>query len=117
MNINLHIEQLVLDGLPLMPGQGPAVQAALEAELSRLLAERGMGNLSGGAVPQLSVPSIQLSPAGPPAQWGRQIARTLYDGLAPAPAVSRPSPPTRPLAHPVTAPPHDFPRSSINPNH
>jgi len=117
MNINLHIEQLLLDGLSLTPGQGAAVQAALEVELTRLLKERGMGNLSGGAVPQLTVPSIQLSPAGAPAQWGRQIARTLYHGLAPASSVSRHSPPTRPLSTSVAAPAHAFPHSSINPNH
>ena len=37
MNINLHIERLILDGLPITRQQGPHVQAAVEAELTRLL--------------------------------------------------------------------------------
>ena len=82
MNIALHIERLILDGLPLSSHQGAAVQAAIETELTRLLEERGMGNVSGGAVPHLSVPAIQLTAGGQPAQWGRQIARSLHDGLA-----------------------------------
>jgi len=83
MNINLHIGQLVLEGLPLTPGQDRAVQIELAGELTRLLEKRGIGGLSGPALPYLSLPPIQLSPDGPPAQWGRQIARTLFAGLAP----------------------------------
>ena len=41
-NIHLHIERLVLDGLPIDRGQGPHVQAAVEAELTRLLTENGL---------------------------------------------------------------------------
>ena len=42
MNIKLHIERLVLDGLPVTRSQGPLVQAAMEAELARLMAEGGL---------------------------------------------------------------------------
>ena len=41
-NIHLHIERLILDGLPIERAQGPHVQAAVEAELSRLLTENGL---------------------------------------------------------------------------
>jgi len=91
MNIELHIEHLVLDGLPLTPRQGRTVQGELEGELVRLLEQHGMGRVSGAALPSLSVAPIQLSPGGEPAQWGRQIAHTLFAGLAPAmPANRRP---------------------------
>jgi len=92
-NINVPIERLVLDGLPVTPGQGPAVQAALEGELARQLWERGMGSVSGGAVPHVSVASIQLPPRrssrpiGPAnrahiGRWPR--ARTGTAGRSPA---------------------------------
>jgi hypothetical protein len=84
VNISLHIERLVLDGLPLRDGQGPVLQAALEAELSRLLEQHGLAGLSGGAIPQLSVAAIQLSPDALPAHWGAQIAQSLHGGLATA---------------------------------
>ena len=41
-NIHLHIERLILDGLPIERAQGPHVQAAVEAELARLLTENGL---------------------------------------------------------------------------
>ena len=85
MNIEVHIERLVLDGLPLTASQGRAVQAALEGELARLLRTRGADALSAGAVPCLKVGSIQLAPGGQPAGVGRQIAHMLCEGLAPRP--------------------------------
>ena len=53
-NIHLNIDRLILDGLPIDRAQAPAVQAAVEAELSRLLTERGVSAefQTGGAVPQ-----------------------------------------------------------------
>jgi hypothetical protein len=82
MNIKLHIEQLVLDGLPITPGQGPIVKAAVEAELTRLVAEGGLGPelASGGAVPSITADSIEHS-GGSPTQMGQQIARSLYGGI------------------------------------
>ena len=37
MRINVHIERLILDGLPVTSLQGPEVGAAVETELARLL--------------------------------------------------------------------------------
>jgi hypothetical protein len=96
MNVSLHIECLVLDGLPLRDGQGPVLQAALETELSRLLERDGLPELSGGAVPQLSAAAIQLSPGAPPAHWGAQIAQSLHASLAPA---RKPNSETRTRTH------------------
>jgi hypothetical protein len=82
-NIHLRIERLILDGLPLTRSQGALVQAAAEAELSRLLAERGLASslLSGGALPSLRASAIQLSSDGSPAQLGEQIAQAVYGGI------------------------------------
>ena len=82
-DIHLHIERLILDGLPLEHGQGPLVQAAVEAELSRLLTENGLapGLQTGGAVPGVQARGIQLSPGHSPARLGRQIAGSVYGGI------------------------------------
>ena len=70
MNIELHIERLVLDGLPLGALDAVRVRAAVEAELSRLLTEGGIGSawLAGGAVPSLHVGDVSLQAGAAPAQ-------------------------------------------------
>lgn len=83
MNIELHIERLVLDGLALERGQGASVQAAVEAELTRLLGEQGLSARlqAGGALPSLQSNPVQLTPGSTPAQMGAQIARSVYSGI------------------------------------
>jgi len=88
MNISVHIERLILDGLPVTSSQGPLVQAAVEAELTRLLVNRGLGTLSTGAVPHLAAGSIQLTEGGKPAQVGHRIAQAIHRGLTPAPPLA-----------------------------
>ncbi len=87
MYIELHIERLVLEGLPLSAAQGRLVQAAAEAELSRLLTENGLASawLAGGAVPALNASPIQLTAGSSPAQVGRQIAQSVYGGIGKRP--------------------------------
>ena len=90
MSIYIHIERLILDGLPVTSSHGVAVQAAVEAELSGVLAEQGLNRVSGGAVPHLVGGSIQLTKNSGPAQIGRQIAQAIYVGLGPTPMSPRP---------------------------
>jgi hypothetical protein len=80
MNINLHIERLVLDGVPLAHGGRPLLQAAVEAELTRLLASGDLSDAlqSGGALYNVRTGGIQLANGGSPAQLGEQIARAVY---------------------------------------
>ena len=85
MNVDLHIERLVLNGLPLNRQQSAVLQDALERELGRLLEHRGFDTAASVAVSHLPVADIQLPPGSPPAQWGRQIARALHRGIAGAP--------------------------------
>jgi hypothetical protein len=84
LNINLHIERLVLDGLPVARLDGPLVQAAVEAELSRLLTAQGLSPslLQGGAMPALRGDSLQLVSESSPSQLGTQIAQAVYGGLS-----------------------------------
>jgi hypothetical protein len=83
MNINVNIERLVLEGVSVPPSQRPLLQAAVEAELARLLTAEGLGSglRSGGAVPRVPAGTIQLSSEGNPTQLGQQITRTVYGGI------------------------------------
>lgn len=82
MNINLHIERLVLDGVSIEPHQRPLLQEALQNELVRLLAERGLSSsiAHGLAIPRLTASGIQLT-GNNPTQLGQQIARSVYGGI------------------------------------
>ena len=83
MNVKLHIEKLVLDGIDLAPEQRRQLQAALEAELGSLLTAGGIGaDLAAGAmVPSVGAKSLEMSGDGNPAQLGRQIANSVYGGI------------------------------------
>jgi hypothetical protein len=85
MNINLYVERLVLDGLPITRSQGVLVQAAVEAELAQLLSDGGLAStlLSGGALPSVRAGAIQLTGESHPTQIGQQVARAVYGGLRP----------------------------------
>ena len=83
MNINLHIERLVLDGIQIAPEQRPVLQAAVENELSRLLTQRGLSPslAQGVAVPRLSARDMQMASASSPAELGQRIAQSVYGGI------------------------------------
>ena len=83
MNITLHIEKLVLDGLPLAKSQGPLIQAAVEAELMRLLAAHGLNQElhTGGAFPSVSTKGLQFTNGAGEVHMGAQIAQAVYGGI------------------------------------
>ncbi len=83
MHINLHIERLILDGLPIDRGQASRVQLAVEVELTRLLVEKGLASdlQAGGAVPSVRADAIQLTAGSNPARMGTQIAQSVYSGI------------------------------------
>jgi hypothetical protein len=83
MNINLHIERLVLDGLPVGRLQASQVQAAVEAELTRLLTEHGLAShlQNGLTTPSVNGNLLSLSANRNPAHIGIQIAQSVYGGI------------------------------------
>jgi hypothetical protein len=83
MNINLHIERLVLDGITLAPNQRHLLQASVEAELTRLLGEGGLNSqLSEGlSLPRLQAPQVNINPTTSPAHLGQQIAASVYQNI------------------------------------
>lgn len=80
MKINVHIERLILDGLPIRTSQGTLVQASLERELASLLSGNGLAPelMAGGAVSHLPATSIQLTKDSPPPRVGQQIAQAVH---------------------------------------
>jgi hypothetical protein len=83
VKINIQIERLVLDGLPVEHHQRHLVKAAVEAELGRLIAADGLAHnvLSGGATPSMGTPGFRLTNESNPTQVGQQIGRAVYGGL------------------------------------
>lgn len=82
MNVNLHIERLILDGLPIESRHGSTVQASIETELARLVTQGDLAsNLRGGAVPSVRADAIQLASPSTPVQLGRQIAGSIYGSI------------------------------------
>lgn len=85
MTLRVHIERLVLDGFALGAGGGARVGAAVEAELARLLAERGLspGLAGGGAVASLRGTPLTPDQSGTPSALGRGIARSIHGAVGP----------------------------------
>jgi hypothetical protein len=84
MSINVHIERLVLDGLPIARHQAPLIQMAVEAELARLLVANGLTptlRSVGGATPSVHAPGIEFNSNSSPAELGHKIARAVYGGI------------------------------------
>lgn len=86
MNLNLHIERLVLDGLPVTGAQSPRVLAAVETELTRLFRKSAIKQPPAGDQQRRPVQSIQVTPNGSPARLGRQIARAVHASMLPGAA-------------------------------
>ena len=83
MNINVHIERLILEGIDVSHRERPFLQAAVEGELARLLEADGAGTglMAGGAVRSISGGDIQLTGRNDPTDLGQQIARSVYGGI------------------------------------
>jgi hypothetical protein len=83
MSIRLHIDRLVLDGLPFSYRDGQMVQAAFEAELSSLLSQGGIRPelQHGGALQSVAAGDIQIMPGDDPVAAGKRIAGAVYSGL------------------------------------
>ena len=83
MNVNLHIERLVLDGVNIRSDQRLAMQSAMESELGRLLTAGGLAGeiAGGGAIPRVVGQPIQLPQQQEPHDTGRRIATSVYGAI------------------------------------
>jgi hypothetical protein len=91
MKITLHIERLILDGLPITSHDAPLVRAAVEAELTRLFAERRIdpSPRASTMVPHGRAGSINLTHDLPPARLGQEIAGAVYKSIGSADVSAR----------------------------
>jgi hypothetical protein len=89
MNVAVTIDRLILDGLPVAGGaHGARLQAAVEAELTRLIGERGLGFASPVVLSCVSAGGIALAADATPERVGTEIAGALHRRFsAPVPAV------------------------------
>ena len=86
MNVELHIERLVVTGMPLPPGGRAALARVLGREVSRLIADGGLGPavLGGTSTPRLTA-TLSAS-AG--TRFGPELARSVYSCLGPEPRMA-----------------------------
>jgi len=78
VNVELHIEELLLHGFP--PAQRAQIAAAVQRELARLIAEAGAPAAwaSGAQVNRVDGGSIAAAPGAAPEAVGAQVARAIY---------------------------------------
>jgi hypothetical protein len=79
--VELHIEELVLEGFPL--GDRYRIGEALEAELTRLLEERGVPGsfISGKEIDGIHGGSFDVVLGCGADRIGSQVAKAVYGGL------------------------------------
>jgi hypothetical protein len=80
-NIELHIEELVLEGFS--PGDRYRIGEAVEQELTRLLADRGVPEslAQGGEVASVDGGAFEVAPGSRADVVGAQVAKAVYGGL------------------------------------
>ncbi len=83
MNIHLHIDRLVLDGLDIAPHQRHVLQAAVEAELSRLLGESGISTdfQRAGNPARILAPAFHMKSSPDAKVLGAQIGAGVYTAI------------------------------------
>lgn len=83
MNIELHIDRLVLEGLPLESRQGPQLREAIESELQQLLQSHGLAaNMqTEQTIRRIQAPVIQFSRSPQVQSLGQHIAHSIYSGI------------------------------------
>jgi hypothetical protein len=106
MNINLHIERLVLDGLAVGNGEAALVQTAVEVELGRLLAKELFARPESSAQTCVRASEIHLRPGVSARDLGVQIGRSVFASLTPDGFGQRGQAKRVPLSA------HDLPRTS-----
>jgi hypothetical protein len=81
MNVRVHIDRLVLDGIDVPYGARGALRASLERELARHILANGLHPelASGIAIPSVAAPPIDAH-ANPP-RLGAAIAESVANGI------------------------------------
>jgi len=80
-NIELNIDELVLHGF--LPGDRYRIGEAVERELTRLLADRGVPESleRGGEIGHVDGGAFEVAPGSRAQVVGAQVAKAVYGGL------------------------------------
>jgi len=80
-NVELHIEELVLRGFA--PGDRYRIGEAVERELTRLLADRGVPQSLAevGEIASVDGGAFEVAPGSRAEAVGAQVAKAVYGGL------------------------------------
>jgi len=81
MNVRLHIERLVLDGVPVAQADRARLLSVVESELGRLLATRGLPDAAAAGWATPAVDGGSIAPTPNATKFGRDVARAVYRGL------------------------------------
>ncbi len=84
MTITVHVERLLLDGLPLTSRDGILVQAGIVSELERLLRDGDLLEAwnRGAAMPRLEAPGISVAAGDRAADIAASVANAVRGALA-----------------------------------
>jgi hypothetical protein len=81
LKIQLHIERLVLEGLPLAAAEKPLLRAAMETELTELLRNGALANQKPASAAFVRAPAIRVGKDTHPRKLGRTIAHAVNSAL------------------------------------
>lgn len=83
MNINLHIERLVLDGVSVEPHQQEELKATVELALRQQLVSQGIGSTMQSETSRSSVRggSLSVENSYGAERLGQQIGHAVYRGI------------------------------------
>ena len=80
MNVHVHVEQIVLDGLPMSPNGRAAFTAAFTEELGQRIAEAQPPAVSDHQA-RLAIPALIMAANATPAQLGTRLATAISTSL------------------------------------
>ena len=81
MIVNLHIDRVVIDGLPLERRDAPMIESALSEELTRLIGEGGAQGLGGRRFDPVVRTEPIMRTARDAGGLGRQIGRAVHGAI------------------------------------
>ncbi len=82
MNVHVHIDRLVLDGIDSSAAPA-ALQTALQAELARLIGAAGLPLTQGTSLARVAAPQVALQAGAGAGTAGAAIAGAVYGAIAP----------------------------------
>jgi hypothetical protein len=81
MTIRVHVERLVLDGLPVTPADRERLASALVGELTERLGQSGTAPQRGASIHRLVASPIVVWPHDAPARLGSGIGRVVHSAM------------------------------------